>query len=260
MDFASNYSSQAIRVIPISALEGDNVVTPSANMPWYEGPTLLEHMETVPIRIPDKGAFRFPVQSVIRPNQDFRGYAGQVISGMVSVGEEVVAFPSLLTSKVRSIVTADGELQTARAGDAVVITLEDEIDISRGNIITGLVNEPALTSEFEVDLCWLGDHPHRLGKHYVLMHGTDQSGAVLEDDIKLVDIETLETEPAATLKRNDIAKAVITSFKPLPLDLYKTNRAMGAMLLIDPDTNVPAAAAMVTKLITTSENLSALAI
>ena len=172
-EFCQKLDIHDITFIPMSALVGDNVVHPMDNMPWYTGETLLTHLENVHI-LADRNLtdFRFPVQTVIRPHQDYRGFAGLVSSGTLPVGEEIVSLPAGTRSRVKSIDTYDGSLQEAFAGQSVTITLEDEIDISRGDMIVRSRNLPTVSDEFETMLCWMHQEPLQTGKNYIIQHTT----------------------------------------------------------------------------------------
>ncbi len=245
-EFATKLSVQDMTFIPISALKGDNVVHKSANMPWYEGPTLLHYLENVNVgssrNLVD---FRFPVQTVIRPHQDFRGFAGQIFSGTISPGEEVVVLPSGQTSRVRAIVTADGELQEAAAGDSIILTLEDELDVSRGDMIVRKKNLPTVANQLECIVCWMHEEPMNPRGTYILQHTTRQVRAFISEVTYRIDVDTLHREPAQTLQLNEIGRLKITTTQPLFFDPYKLNRATGGFILIDPYTNVTVAAGMI---------------
>ncbi|MFM7172884.1 MAG: sulfate adenylyltransferase subunit CysN [Caldilinea sp.] len=244
--FASKLTVQDITYIPISALHGDNVVDKSVAMPWYDGPTLLHHLENVKTgssrNLVD---FRFPVQMAVRPHQNFRGFAGQVLSGTLTPGEEVVVLPSGKTSRVRTLTTLDGDLAEAAAGDAVVLTLEDEIDISRGDMIVRRNNLPQSASQFECILCWLSEKPLDVQGSYILQHTTRQLRAFVAELNYRIDVDTLHREAATTLQLNDIGRVRLTTTQPLFYDPYQINRATGSFILIDPFTNATVAAGMI---------------
>ena len=179
--FSRKLDVQDVKTIPISALEGDNVVEKSQRMPWYDGSTLLYHLETVNVGASANLVdFRLPVQYVIRPNQQFRGFSGQVASGRVRPGDEVAVLPSGTVSRVKEVVTADGLLDEALAGDSVVLRLEDEVDVSRGDMIVRRANVPTVRAEFECFLCWMHDEPMRPGQRYELMHTTQTVSAMVD--------------------------------------------------------------------------------
>ncbi len=231
--------------IPISALDGDNVVTRSERTPWYFGPTLLDHLESVPIaeRLPH-APFRLPVQRVIRPHQNFRGFAGQIASGVIKPGDEIIALPSGQTSRVQAIHTFDGELDSAFALQSITLTLEDEIDISRGDLIAHRENAPVSTARFEASLVWLHAEPFAAGKTYLLKQAAQTVKAHLSVTHRL-DIETLEQQPAQSLALNEIGEASIKTSRPLMVDAYRDNRMTGSFILIDPANNATVGAGMV---------------
>jgi sulfate adenylyltransferase large subunit len=231
--------------IPISALEGDNVVTRSERTPWYQGPTLLEHLESAPIAERLQHApFRLPVQRVIRPHQNFRGFAGQIASGTIKPGDAIIALPSMQTSRVQSIHTFDGELESAFAPQSVTITLEDEIDISRGDLIAHQENAPVSAPNFTASLVWLHAEPFTASKPYLLKHASQTVKAQLNVTRRL-NIETLEHLNAQTLQLNEIGEARIETSRPLMLDAYHDNRITGSFILIDPANNATVGAGMV---------------
>ena len=244
--------------IPISALDGDNVVTRSERTPWYSGPTLLEHLESVPVVGEIQHApFRLPVQRVIRPNQDFRGFAGQIASGTVKPGDAMVALPSGRTSRVKSIHTFDGELQSAFAPQSITLTLEDELDISRGDLIAHQANTPAVTGSFEASLVWLHADPFSAEKTYLLKHTSQTVKAHLQI-LHRLDIETLNTHPAHSLSLNEMGEASVKTSRPLMLDAYRDNRITGSFILIDPANSATVGAGMVRR-VGADQNLPATA-
>ncbi|RIK47155.1 MAG: bifunctional sulfate adenylyltransferase subunit 1/adenylylsulfate kinase [Chloroflexi bacterium] len=244
--FAAKLSIQDLTFIPISALKGDNVVNKGDAMPWYDGPTLLHHLENVNVGASRNLVdFRFPVQMVVRPHQDFRGFAGQISSGTISPGEEVVVLPSGKTSKVRGIHFLDQELQEAAAGDSVILTLEDEIDISRGDMIVRRNNLPQIGDQLECTLCWLNEEPMNPSGAYILQHTTHQVRAFISGLNYRIDVDTLHRDPAHTLNLNEIGRVQITSTRPIFFDPYKLNRSTGSFILIDPYSNVTVAAGMI---------------
>lgn len=252
--FLGELDVERLTTIPISALEGDNVVTKSERMPWYHGRPLLEFLETVPhvTRLPD-APFRFPVQCVIRPNQDFRGFAGTVVSGKVRVGDAVVSLPSGKTSRIKEIVLPEGPAQIAGTEDAATLVLEDEVDTSRGDLLAHPNTAPETSSRFEAMVCWMGEKPLKVGRWYVLAHATRQLYARVTATQYHLDVETLNHEPADTLNLNELGSVVIETAQPLVIDTYKDNRSMGGLILIDPDTNVPVAGGMISRVKTTEE-------
>jgi bifunctional enzyme CysN/CysC len=245
-DFAHKLNVQGVTYIPLSALKGDNVVDKSERMPWYDGSTLLHHLEHVNVGASLNNVdFRFPVQYVVRPNQDFRGYAGQVASGRIAAGEEVVVLPSGLSSKVTSIVTADGQLESANVADSVMLTLEDELDISRGDMIVRTHNLPQKSNRVDAILCWMGEEPLKVRGDYWIQHTTRLvKGFVSALDYK-IDVDTMHRETADTLTLNEIGRIQLTTTQPLFYDRYQINRATGSFILIDPATNNTVAAGMI---------------
>jgi bifunctional enzyme CysN/CysC len=215
-------------------------------MPWYEGSTLLHRLENVRAEATrNQVDFRFPVQTTIRPHQDFRGFAGQVASGTVRPGEEIVVLPSNRTSEVDTITTLDGELEEAGPGESVVVTLEDEIDVSRGSMIVRSRNKPDVTRQLDADLCWMNEEAMRQDRPYVLQHTTRRTQAYVSKIVYRTNVETFHREEADTFTLNDIGRVEIETADPLFVDPYKMNRATGSFILIDPDTNDTVAAGMI---------------
>jgi bifunctional enzyme CysN/CysC len=244
--FAGKLTVSDITFIPMSALLGDNVVTPSTRMPWFQGGPLLHHLEGVaPGKRRNTIDFRFPVQSVMRPNQSFRGFAGTVASGSVRVGDEVLSLPSGVGSRVKSIETYDGSREQAEVGDAVVVTLVDEIDVSRGDMIVRRKNLPVVADRFEAYICWMNETPMEIGRAYALMHTSREVQAFVERIEYRVDVDTLHRDPASTLAVNEIGRVEIITAKPLCFDSYRVNSATGSFVLIDPATNVTVGAGMI---------------
>ncbi|HWE89439.1 MAG TPA: GTP-binding protein [Pseudonocardiaceae bacterium] len=237
---ALGYPLGAVLAIPVSALLGDNVVTPSANTAWYKGPTLLEHLETVPVAPnPHDVPFRFPVQYVIRPrtpeHPDYRGYAGQVAAGTITAGDEVVVLPAGLRSRVRRVDTANGPLTEATAGQSVTVLLEDELDVSRGDLIAAAADAPALTDDIDATVCWLADKPLRAGARVLVKHGARTVQALASALVSRFDEQSLSSvDSPETLALNDIGRVVLRTAEPLPVDDYAVNRRTGAFLVIDP--------------------------
>jgi bifunctional enzyme CysN/CysC len=244
--FASRLEVPDIQFFPISALKGDNVVNRSERTPWYEGPPLLAHLETVYIG-GDRNLvdFRFPVQYVSRPNLDFRGYAGTVCSGVVRVGDEVRVLPSGKRSRVKSIVTYDGEIDYAFPPLSVTICLEDEIDISRGDMLVHPGNLPDVEQEVEAMVVWMADAPFRLGAPYVIKHTTRTVRGEFTDLPYRINMDTLHREETETLELNDIGRTVLRLYRPILSDEYARNRATGAFIVIDPMTNATVGAGMI---------------
>jgi sulfate adenylyltransferase large subunit len=232
--------------VPVSALEGDNIVHRSRRIPWYSGPSLLELLETVPLAIERLNTgLRFPVQRVLRPHQDFRGFAGQIAAGIVRPGDEIVALPSGRRTRVRSISTWDGELASAHAPQSVVLTLEDETDLSRGEMIASVADAPHRTRHFEATVVWMHAKPLQPGATYLLKHTTQTVRAQVLEIGSRIDVEQLEERATDQLALNDIGKLVIETSRPLLADLYHENRTTGSFILIDPADNATAGAGMI---------------
>jgi sulfate adenylyltransferase large subunit len=232
--------------VPVSALTGDNVVRTTSAMPWYTGPSLLELLESVPAAEAHAAEpFRLAVQRVIRPNQNFRGFAGQIASGTIRPGDPIMVLPSRRTSRVRSIVTFDGDLPAAHSPQSVTITLTDELDISRGDLLVTPDSPAVTTSHFTASLVWMDEQPLDLTRRYLLKHTSRTVQAQVTAVQHRLDVATLEHHPAATLQLNGIGLVDIQSVLPLTVDLYATNRITGSFVLIDPVTNATAAAGMI---------------
>jgi bifunctional enzyme CysN/CysC len=245
-DFAQKLDITDITFIPISALNGDNVVDKSAGMTWYQGPTLLHFLETVRVGAEHNVVdFRFPVQYVVRPNQSFRGFAGQVASGSITPGEEVLVLPSNFTTRIKSIVAFEKELPEAKTEESVILTLEDEIDASRGGMIVRSRNRPTVTTTIDADICWMNEQPLRPDKFYLLQHTTRQVSAYVSKIIYRIDVDTLHRSSADTFELNDIGRVEITTAQPVFVDPYRINRRTGSFILIDPDSNNTVGAGMI---------------
>jgi sulfate adenylyltransferase large subunit len=251
-DLASRVGLRSVEAIPISALEGDNVVHRSERMPWYEGPPLLEYLESIePARRNNGAAFRLPVQRVIRPHQNFRGFAGQIAAGTIYPGDRVVALPSGQTSRIESIVTFDGNLDSAAAPLSVTVTLEDELDISRGDLIASVDDAPAVTNHFEASVVWLHTQPLALGRRYLIKHASHIAPARVRAIRHRIDIETLEPQAAPTLELNGIGVIEVETDRPILADLYDESRATGSFILIDPASNATVGAGMIREILAT---------
>ena len=246
-EFAQKLNVHDIKFIPVSALIGDNVVDPSTNMDWYDGGTLLHYLENVTISA-DRNLvdFRFPVQNVVRPHQDFRGFAGRITSGTIKVGEEITVLPGRQTSHIKSINFDTADLDEAFEGQSVILTLTDEIDISRGDMIVRTHNVPEVTSEFDATLAWMdGDHTLDTGRQYILQHTTRVTKAYIDEIVYQLDVNTLHRSDADTLQLNEIGRVKVTTANPLFFDPYDRNRQTGGFIIIDPHDFRTVAAGMI---------------
>ncbi|MGH2941455.1 MAG: sulfate adenylyltransferase subunit 1 [Solirubrobacteraceae bacterium] len=247
-DFARGLGARDIVYIPISAKHGDNVVDASENTPWYGGTPLLEHLETVQVA-DDRNLeqARFPVQWVIRDHAtDYRGYAGQVAGGILSAGDEVLVLPSAQRTRIARIDTFGGPIDAAVAGMSVTLLLEDELDVSRGDIVCHPDDAPQLARELLATVCWMTDAPLRAGARYAIKHATHAARAIVDEVVDHVDVHTLAPDPAASeLGLNDIGRVRLRTSKPLAFDAYASNRATGSFILIDESTNDTVGAGMI---------------
>lgn len=250
-EFSSKLLVKDIRFIPISALLGDNVVNRSENMDWYQGAPMLHTLETMHISSDfNKIDARFPVQTVLRPQsdkyRDYRGYAGRVSSGIFRPGDEVTILPSGFTSKIKTIDSLDKELEEAFAPMSVSMTLEDDIDISRGDMIVRSNNKPEVSQDIEVMLCWLNNNSAKPRTKYTIRHTSNEQTAMIKEVIYKIDINTLERNSEdKDLTMNDISKVKIRTTQPLMFDSYRENRYTGSIILIDDATNETVAAGMI---------------
>ena len=250
-EFSSKLLVKDIRFIPISALLGDNVVNRSENMEWYQGAPLLHTLETMHIASDiNKIDARFPVQTVLRPqsekHRDYRGYAGRVASGIFRKGDTISVLPSGFTSKIKSIDTLDGELDEAYAPMSVSIQLEDDIDISRGDMIVRSNNMPELSQDIEVMLCWLNNKSAKPRAKYTIKHTSNEQKAMIKEVVYKININTLSrNNEDKDLNMNDISKVKIRTTKPLLFDSYRKNRITGSIILVDDATNETVAAGMI---------------
>jgi len=250
-NFAAKLEVKDIHFLPMSALLGDNVVDRSKHMEWYEGPTLLYLLENIHIGSDNNHIdCRFPVQYVIRPqsdqHHDYRGYAGRIASGIYKPGDEVVVLPSGLTSRIKSIVTYDGEVDEAFAPMSVTINLEDDIDISRGDMIVRVHNQPKIGQDIDVIICWLNREPMNPRAKYLLMHTTKDARAIIKEVTYKIDINTLHRmEDDKDIRMNDIARVNLRVTNPLFYDSYSRNRNTGSLILIDEGTKETVAAGMI---------------
>jgi len=240
-----------VRFIPMSALLGDNVVHRSKNMEWYQGAPMLHTLETMHIASDiNKVDARFPIQTVLRPqsesHRDYRGYAGRIASGVFRVGDEITVMPSGFCSKIKSIDVFEKELEEAHAPMSVSITLEDDIDISRGDMIVRSNNKPEASQDIEVMLCWLNNTPAKPRAKYTIKHTSNDQKAMIKEVVYKIDIETLgRNKEDKELEMNSIAKVKIRTTKPLMIDSYRENRTTGSIILVDDTTNETVAAGMV---------------
>jgi bifunctional enzyme CysN/CysC/sulfate adenylyltransferase subunit 1 len=252
-EFLPRLDMKDVRFIPISALNGDNVVDASPNTPWYPGPTLLGHLEGVHIGSDwNLNGFRLPVQWVNRPNNpqdprlhDFRGFSGQIAGGIVRVGQKVLALPAGITSTVQQIWTYDGPVQEAFCPQSVTLVLAHDIDISRGSMIIGLDQLPGTGTELHANVCWMHQRPLQRGRKYFLKHTSNTVQAVVTEIVHRINITTLEPEPAPTeLSLNDVGEIRLRTAKPLFYDGYASNRLTGSFILVEQGTNATVAAGM----------------
>ena len=247
-ELAAQLGIPQVQAIPLSALKGDNMIAASTAMPWYAGPTLLDHLEQVNVEqvqvdsASSNAAFRLPVQWVNRPNQDFRGFAGTVVGGTVAVGDEVAVLPSGRRSTVARIVTADGDLVQAGDGQAITLTLADEVDASRGDVIAAASDPPEVADQFAAHLLWMGDERLLPGRPYLLKLGTQTVGASVTEIKHKVDVNTQEHLAAKHLELNEVAYCNLHLDQPVAFEPYARNRTLGAFILIDRQSNATVAA------------------
>ncbi len=250
-EFSSKLMIKDVRFIPISALLGDNVVNRSENMDWYQEAPLLHTLETMHISSDlNKVDARFPVQTVLRPQRegflDYRGYAGRISSGVFRKGDDVTVIPSGFTSKIKSIDTLEGELKEAHAPMSITITLEDDIDISRGDMIVRSSNIPETSQDIEVMICWLHNNSAKPRTKYTVMHTTNEQKAIIKEIIYKIDINTLKSNhDDDIIGMNDFCKVKMRTTQPLLYDSYRDNRVTGSIILIDDATNETVAAGMI---------------
>jgi bifunctional enzyme CysN/CysC len=246
VDFASRIELPDVHFMPISALKGDNVVTNSPNMPWYTGSPLMPLLETVYIGS-DRNMedFRYPVQLVLRPNLNFRGFAGTIASGIIRRGDEVMSLPSRKKSRVKSIVTFDGEIEEAFAPQSVTLTLEDEIDSSRGDMLVRPGNVPKVDHKFDASIVWMSEEPLVPGKQYLFKQTSKLTTGAVSTLRYRVDVNTLHRQPAPALALNEIGRCAITLTSPIAFDAYRRNRTTGSFIMIDRLTNATVGAGMI---------------
>lgn len=245
------YAEGAVQCVPVSALHGDNVAERSGRTPWYSGPTLLEHLEAAPVAPdPHDAPLRLPVQYVIRPrtaeHPDYRGYAGQIASGTVAAGDEVVVLPQGLRSTVRRVDTPDGPVDEAAAGSSITLVLDDDLDVARGDVITSPTRRPEVTEELTAVLCWLSGNPLRPGSRVLVKHGTRTVQAIVDDLTTRFDEQTLSTvDGPEKLELNEIGGVRLRLSEPLPVDEYATSPRTGAFVVIEPSSGDTLAAGLV---------------
>ena len=250
-EFAAGLELGDVHFLPISALLGDNVVDPSLHMDWYSGPALLPLLESVPIdRDVNTADGRFPVQYVIRPQSaeypDYRGYAGRIAGGVFKPGDKVAVLPSGFTSRIASVDTMSGSLPEASAPLSVTLTLEDEIDISRGDMIVAEDDPPTVSQDLDIMVCWLGEKSLTVGGKYTLKHTTREVRAIVKDVTYKLDISTLDQNTRdKSVSLNEIARVTLRTTQPLFYDSYRRNRATGSVILIDEATNATVGAGMI---------------
>ncbi|MGD8176736.1 sulfate adenylyltransferase subunit CysN [Marinimicrobium sp. ARAG 43.8] len=246
LNFAEKLDMSGVQFVPISALEGDNVVNRSEQSPWYTGPTLMEILENVPVMAERNfDDFRFPVQYVNRPHLDFRGFCGTIASGVVKVGDELKVLPSGKTSKVKSIVTFDGDLPEAFVGQAVTLTFEDEIDVSRGDMLVHARDKVTQTNHLKAHVVWMNEESGQVGKEYLFKFASKSVSGAIENIDYRVDVNTQEQKPADKLQLNDIAVTDLAFNQPVVVDAYPNHRMTGSFIVIDRLTNITVGAGMV---------------
>ncbi|HQX48054.1 MAG TPA: sulfate adenylyltransferase subunit CysN, partial [Steroidobacteraceae bacterium] len=255
-DFAAQIDLRDITAIPISAVYGDNIIEAGSNMPWYQGPTLMHHLETVEVgdELPSK-PFRLPVQWVNRPNHEFRGFAGLISSGTVHQGDRIRVLPSGRESRVARIVTADGDLESAVAGQSVTITLDSEIDISRGDVIAEGDAPPQVADQFEATVVWMHDDPMLRGRSYLMKIGTRTLTATVAPIKHKINVNTLEQTAAERLELNDIGVCELELDRPIPFDAYRDDHTLGGFILIDRMSNNTVGAGLLSFALRRSENV-----
>jgi len=246
--FAEELGIREIYSVPLSALDGDNVVTKSEYTPWYEGSTLLQYLEDVPLAsAPTDAPFRMVVQYVNRPNLDFRGFAGTIASGTIRVGDTITTYPSLKQATVKEIVTYDGNLESASTGDAITLTLNEEIDISRGNVLIKTGESILQSNAIKANLVWMDEEKFLPGKSYLFKRASSVTTVYAEGIDYRVDVNTQERHDALDLGLNDIGSVRLVLSEPIAFDVYEENREMGGFILIDKITNNTVAAGMITQ-------------
>ncbi len=246
----------SVTAVPLSAANGDNLTAPSARTPWYTGPTLLGALEAAPVaQRDDEQAFRLPVQWVNRPDRTFRGFAGQIQSGSVRVGDPVVVLPAGVHSRIERVVTPSGDDNEAVAGQSVTVTLADEIDVSRGDVLCAPDRLPATAERFRAHLVWMSETPLVAGRRYHVKIGSNVVGAVIERPMRVVDVETLDEHEVEALELNDIGHVEVALDRPVVFDSYVAGRGLGGFILIDRVTNDTVAAGMIDESLASTNNL-----
>jgi len=255
-EFAERLGLADITPIPLSAVHGDNVITRGGNMPWYTGPALLEHLETVEVEAALAARpFRLPVQWVNRPNAEFRGFTGLIASGRVRPGERLRVLPSGHESRVARIVTAQGDVESAIAGQSVTLILDSEVDISRGDVLAAADSAPEVADQFEATIVWLQEEPMLQGRTYLMKSGTRTLSATVTPLKHRVNVNSLEHEPAERLELNDIGVCELELDRPIPFEAYTENRTLGGFILIDRLTNNTAGAGLINFALRRSQNV-----
>jgi bifunctional enzyme CysN/CysC len=256
-EFATSIGIESFTALPISGFKGDNITTQSDNTPWYKGPTLIEHLETVEVlsSVDADKPFRMPVQWVNRPNLDFRGFSGLIATGGVKPGDKIRVLPSGKTSTITRVVTYDGDLDEAVAGQSVTVCFEDEIDCSRGSVISVADNPPQTADQFDATFVWLADEALIPGRAYWLKLGTQQVSATVQEPKYTVNVNTMERMAAKTLELNAIGVAELTTDKQIVFEAYADNRTLGGFVLIDKMTNATVAAGMINFSLRRSQNV-----
>jgi len=255
-EFAARLGVADVTPIPLSAVYGDNIVTRSGNMPWYSGPTLLEHLETVEVEAGLAARpFRLPVQWVNRPNAEFRGFAGLIAGGTVRRGDRLRVLPSGRDSRVARILTGNGDLESASAGQSVTVTLDSHVDISRGDVLAAADDPPQVADQFEATIVWLQEEPMLQGRTYLMKSGTRLVSATVTPLKHRINVNTLEHEPAERLELNDIGVCELELDRPIPFDPYRVSRALGGFILIDRLTNNTAGAGLINFALRRSQNV-----
>ncbi len=254
--FAARIGLHDITAIPLSAVYGDNIIERGAHMPWFRGPTLMQHLEEVPVADATTGkAFRLPVQWVNRPHADFRGFAGQIASGSVQQGDRVRVLPSGRESQIARIVTADGDLPRALAGQSVTVTLTSEVDVSRGDVIAAAGSAPQVASQFEATIVWMHEEPMLQGRAYLMKAGARTVTATIAPVKHKINVNTLDELPAERLELNDIGVCELELDRPIPFEPYADNRALGGFILIDRLSNATVGAGLINFALRRSQNV-----